>query len=84
MERVVRMTTIQSNPTTIYQIGTQIGYVQLKFTYGGNKGWAMTLLQLIRWLEIEHLPKEEKGDTLEECHPCNVKICPNFCSVRTQ
>ncbi len=61
MERVVRMTTIKSNPT-IYQIGTLIGYVQLKFTHGGNKGWAMTLLQLIQWLESEHFRKEEKGE----------------------
>jgi hypothetical protein len=55
------MTTIKSNPT-IYQIGTLIGYVQLKFTHGGNKGWAMTLLQLIQWLESEHFRKEEKGE----------------------
>jgi hypothetical protein len=30
---------------------------------GVNKGWVMTLLQLIQWLESEHLQKEEKGDT---------------------
>lgn len=64
MERVVRMTTIQSNPT-IYQIGTLISLVMFNSNshMGGNKGWAMTLLQLIQWLESEHLWKEEKGDT---------------------